>query len=53
MLKYRTMKKQLILTFITIMGVISLSARDLPYTGGNKSGGNGPVSSAGCDQPQR
>jgi len=50
MLKYKTMKKQLILTFIAIICVITTEARNVPVSGGvgNKGGGNGPVSSAGC-----
>ncbi|KJS06774.1 MAG: hypothetical protein VR77_04065, partial [Flavobacteriales bacterium BRH_c54] len=49
MLKYKTMKKQLILTFIAIISVITTEARNVAVSGGgNKGGGNGPVSSAGC-----
>ncbi len=49
MLKYKTMKKQLVLTFITITSIGFLTARNVPTSGGgNKGGGNGPVSSADC-----
>lgn len=51
MLKYKTMKKQLVLTFIAITSIGFLTARNVPTVGGggNKgAGGSGPVSSAGC-----
>ncbi|MDT8411799.1 MAG: hypothetical protein RQ875_04995, partial [Vicingaceae bacterium] len=42
--------KYIILLFLMILGfgIISLSARNVPTSGGNKGGGNGPVSSADC-----
>ncbi|MCW8898074.1 MAG: hypothetical protein OQJ96_06825, partial [Flavobacteriales bacterium] len=43
--------KYIILLFLMILGlgIISITARNVPTSGGgNKGGGNGPVSSADC-----
>ncbi|MBQ20069.1 MAG: hypothetical protein CMD31_04885, partial [Flavobacteriales bacterium] len=53
----KTSKKLEIIKYIILLclmvlgfGIISLTARNVPVSGGvgNKGGGNGPVSSAGC-----
>ena len=43
------MKKQLLLSLIALLSVVSLSARNIPTAGnGNKGGGNNPTPAAGC-----
>ena len=48
MINLKNMKNKLLVTFIALTSVLSLSARNVISGNGNKGGGNNPTPAAGC-----